>query len=59
MSVSNVMSFFFGMFVGCVVFSIVSAILDLLRDHLTAPKSEYELWLKEAKRNSIIETRQS
>lgn len=57
MSVSNVMSFFFGMFVGCVVFSIVSAALDLLRDRLKTPKSAYELWLKEAKRNSIIETR--
>lgn len=57
MSVSNVMSFFIGLVMGCLVFSIVSAALDALRAELFAPKSEYQKWLEEAKRNSIIETR--
>lgn len=51
------MSFFIGLVMGCLVFSIVSAALDALRAELTAPKSEYQKWLEEAKRNSIIETR--
>ncbi len=51
------MSFFIGLVMGCLVFSIVSAALDALRAELFAPKSEYQKWLEEAKRNSIIETR--
>lgn len=51
------MSILFALIVGGLVFSFVSAVLDIYRLNCLAPKTAYEIWLEEVKKISIVASR--